>query len=113
MKEDTKTYSHLNPKPSFYACLYPELKQIALEHGYALAIHGSLARDLDLIAVAWNQEVKDHVDMIDEMLKAIGGTMFKSRQPYLNEKPHGRIVYTLSILGDWFVDISVIPPAKL
>lgn len=109
---ETKDYSKTNPKASFYACLYPELRNIALEHGYALAIHGSMARDLDLIAVAWQEKTEFHGIMIDEMCKAIGGTLFKSLEPKLDEKPHGRIVYTLCILGDWFIDISVIPPNR-
>lgn len=41
-----------NPAP-FYACLYPALCDRAREHGYALAIHGTVATDLDLIAVPW------------------------------------------------------------
>lgn len=107
---DNKCYSETNPKATFYACLLPELRQIAIDHGYTLAIHGSMARDMDLIAIAWVETPKDHDVMVDKMLKAIGGTMFKSHLPVIGEKPHGRLCYTLSILGDWFIDLSVIPP---
>lgn len=34
-----------------YACMYQELAEICRAHGYALAIHGSMARDFDLIAI--------------------------------------------------------------
>lgn len=47
----------LNSKPMFYACLLESLRKIAYENGYALAIHGSCARDLDLIAVRWNEVI--------------------------------------------------------
>lgn len=30
--------------PSLYAMLYPWIREIGLEHGYAVAIHGSLRR---------------------------------------------------------------------
>lgn len=34
--------------PSYYAVLYAELRVVARAHGYALGLHGSLRRDLDL-----------------------------------------------------------------
>ena len=40
----------------YAAALYPDLAEIAREHGYALAVHGSLARDFDLIAVPWREK---------------------------------------------------------
>jgi hypothetical protein len=106
---EPKDYKETNPRASFYACLLPELRQIAIDHGYTLAIHGSMARDLDLIAVPWAEQVQDHEIMVDKMLQAIGGTIFGAMLPQPGDKPHGRIVYTLSILGDWFIDLSVIP----
>lgn len=108
---ENKDYSQTNPKATFYACLYPELRQIAIKHGYALAIHGSMARDLDLIAVAWTENPSHYEVMFEEMAKQIGGTIFELNAPHKEvSKPHGRICYTLSILGDWFIDLSIIPP---
>ena len=43
-----------NPKPMFYACVLEGLRKIALKCGYALAVHGTCASDLDLIAVRWS-----------------------------------------------------------
>lgn len=105
-----KDYSQTNPRPQFYACHLAELRQIAIDHGYTLAIHGSMLRDLDLIAVAWIDKPKPHAEMIDKMLESIGGIMTDAHLPKPNEKPHGRLVYTLLIWGNWFLDISVIPP---
>lgn len=35
---------------TYYALLYPTLVEIGKKYGYAVALHGSLARDLDVIA---------------------------------------------------------------
>lgn len=34
-------------KASFYACIYENLKQVALECGWALGLHGSLNSDME------------------------------------------------------------------
>ncbi|HKB93311.1 MAG TPA: hypothetical protein VKC62_03635, partial [Gaiellaceae bacterium] len=36
-----------------YCYLVPILAEVAREHGYALAVHGTMARDLDLVAIPW------------------------------------------------------------
>ena len=50
-----KTPAQIKPNysPVYAAALYPDLAAICISHGYALAVHGSLARDFDLIAVPW------------------------------------------------------------
>lgn len=40
-------------KPQLYAFYFLKLKEIAKELGYNLVIDGSMARDLDLIAIPW------------------------------------------------------------
>lgn len=47
---DIKTKKQLRKR---YASYIPALQEIAMKHGYALAVHGSMARDLDLVAVPW------------------------------------------------------------
>lgn len=37
----------------FFACIYHGLCDVARARGYALAIHGTVTSDLDLIAVPW------------------------------------------------------------
>ena len=56
----------------FFACIYHGLCDIARKHGYALAIHGTVTTDLDLIAIPWTDEaveskilknaLMDHID---------------------------------------------------
>lgn len=49
-----------NRAPIYAACCYPDLAEIARGCGYALAVHGSLARDFDLIAIPWADVVESH-----------------------------------------------------
>ncbi len=105
----TKDYSETNPKATFYAVLYPKIREVGLKHGYAIALHGSMARDMDLIAYPWILECSDPDELILEIAEQIGVTMFEADFPTKGEKPHGRMAYTLSFVGDWFLDISVMP----
>jgi len=40
---------------AFYAVVYPTLRDVAKLHGYALAIHGTMTRDFDLVAIPWTE----------------------------------------------------------
>ena len=100
-------------KPVFYAVLYNSMKQAALECGYALALHGSMHGDMDLIAVPWVEEAK----VVDELVSAINDCLGHSVWSEHNltdkdEKPHDRVAYSLKIMADWYIDLSVIKPKK-
>lgn len=101
-------------KPANYApvyCgLYPELAEIVRKHGYALAIHGSLARDMDLICVPWIDVPADPQTVVEEIT-----TTFAIKQiGEVSVHEHGREVYTLSIsFGECFIDLSFMPRAAL
>ena len=89
-----------------YACLYPQLADICREHGYALAVHGSMARGFDLVCIPWVEQPSTPSTVVQAMidafaLKAIGEPEFKL---------HGRLVYTLAVLfGECFIDLSFMP----
>jgi hypothetical protein len=98
-------------KPAFYAVLYPSMKEVATNCGYTLAIHGSTARDMDLIAVPWVEDPKSVSTLVSELNKCLGNTVWSEHNLTNKEtKPHGRVSYTLSIGGNWFIDLSVTPP---
>jgi len=86
--------------------MYSDLAEIARRHGYALAVHGSLARDFDSICVPWTEKVSCPSTVVVSMesefaVKRIG-------LPSL--KQHGREVWTLSIgFGECFFDLSFMP----
>ena len=89
-----------------YCAIYPGLAEIARKHGYALAIHGSLARDADLICIPWVDAPSDPVAVISEMT-----TTYAIRQIGEPEaKKHGRVAYTISIaFGECALDLSFMP----
>ena len=47
----------------WYAILYTKLERIAWRYGYCLALHGSMARDLDLIALPWVATAEDPAEL--------------------------------------------------
>ncbi len=82
-----------NYAPTYAAAMYPELAEIARSHGYALAVHGSLARDLDLIAIPWTEDAGEPQGIIDDILKKFAVNLIGE----VGRKPHGRIAYTLCV----------------
>lgn len=98
-----------NYAPVYAAALYPQWAEIARTHGYALAVHGSLARDFDLIAVPWVDEPGEPQAVLNAITsqfaaKLVGGPP--------SQKPHGRLTYTLSIgFGECYADLSFMPRA--
>lgn len=107
----TKEEINMNPKATFYAVLYADFRKTAIECGYALALHGSMVRDMDLIAVAWTEDAKPVEELVSKINDCIGNTIWKERNLRDKElRMHGRITYTICIMGDWFIDLSVIPP---
>lgn len=88
----------IHAKPSFYAINFEPMKEIALKYGYNLVLHGSLNRDLDLIAIPWEKKVKSHRKMVKEFAEFIGGSIHHGgRSPIYSKKPHRRIVYVVDI----------------
>lgn len=64
-----------NPKPMFYAVLLHRFREIALAHGYALAVHGSMASDMDLLTVPWVEEVSEPLELARAFLKEMRTTV--------------------------------------
>lgn len=92
----------------YAAALYPDLAMIAREHGYALAVHGSLARDFDLIAVPWRE--KDKVSEPKVVVKAMKSRFAIKEIGEPDVTHHGRMRFTLSVgFSDSFVDLSFMP----
>lgn len=83
---------------------------VARQLGYAIGVHGTQLRDLDLIAVPWTDEAVPAAELVESIAYAIPGvTHVKSEK-----KPHGRLGWTILPLyrwgiDSWYVDISVMP----
>jgi hypothetical protein len=124
-------------KPQLYAYYFLALKEIAFEFGYNLVVHGSMARDMDLIAIPWIDDPKPELDMIDALCKHMTGyTAHRDgwKEVYLyKEQPGGRHSYVIQLNrggyqrnndGDiadpikfvedpqYYIDISVTPPTR-
>jgi hypothetical protein len=89
-----------------YCALYPELCEYFRAHGYALAIHGSLSRDFDLIAVPWVENPTEPAAVIESISKQFALEPIGT----LTDKLHGRQVCTMRIsYGQCFLDLSFMP----
>ena len=97
-----------NYGPFYAAGLYPKLSELFRSHGYALAVHGSVGTDFDLIAVPWVDEAGDPADVITEVLSKFAFDEMPAHGP--TTKPHSRVAYKLHMsFGDCALDISFTP----
>jgi hypothetical protein len=97
-----------NLGPFYAAGLYPKLAEIFRAHGYALAVHGSLANDFDLIAVPWVDEAGDPQGVLDELMSKFAFDRDHDRG--LTAKPHSRVAYKIHMsFGNCSLDISFTP----
>lgn len=93
-----------------YACLYPQLAEIARSHGYCLATHGSMARDFDLVCIPWVEYPSEPQAVVDSItstfaIREVGEPEFKL---------HNRLVYTIAVkFGECFIDLSFMPAVKM
>ena len=111
-------------RPGLYTLYYEHLKLIANEYGYNLVIHGSMNRDLDLIAIAWVDRPDSEQEMIKEFQQYLTGiiTTKGNGDVHYTILPGGRHAYTIDLNrgdkdGEWmryadsefYLDISVTP----
>ena len=101
--------------PAIYCSIYSVLHEVAKDNGYALAVHGSMSRDFDILAVPWIENPSP----AHELFEAIKGRIdfYWSNDPKHDIpeiKPHGRIAYNILLDGGFFLDLSIMPtkPAK-
>ena len=98
-----------NNAPFYAAGLYPKLAEIFRSHGYALAVHGSVGTDFDLIAVPWVDEAGDPADVIKEVTSKFAFDKIPD-QHKPTPKPHSRLAWKLFLsFGDCSLDISFTP----
>lgn len=94
--------------PFYAAGLYPRLAEHFREHGYALAVHGSVASDFDLVAVPWVEDAADPQHVIDTLAPKVAAKFARYDDP--TPRPHGRIAYKLALsFENCALDISFTP----
>ena len=109
------------PTPIEFLDMLPAIREAARKLGYAVGLHGTLARDFDLIACPWTEEASHPDDVAEAIKEAAGcvrwrvyrgqGCLSRRNQ---DDKPHGRLTYAF----DWdhknydnrgYIDLSVMP----
>jgi hypothetical protein len=110
---------------TLYATLMPRLIPVARRHGYALAVHGSMSRDCDLVAIPWTAEAVQPLELAKALRDAAGGH-FKHAdydQNWSDEqltkaasgKLHGRFSLPIHFTEEGgngaYIDLSIMPPS--
>src|SRR4051794_25830696 len=80
------------------------LRFVGAQHGYAIAVHGSQQRDLDVVAVPWTDEACDaetFVEALREAFKTYDLTALHSEgdHPLPRRMPHGRMCWPFHFGG--------------
>lgn len=94
--------------PSLYALLYPAIVEAARPLGYAIALHGSMGRDLDLIAVPWVEDAAAPADLVAAISDQIGAFVQETKGGECG-KPHGRLGFVLHLTGGAYIDLAIMP----
>lgn len=91
---------------------YSVLAKCARNHGYALTVHGSMLRDVDLVAIPWVRRCHAPSTLM-KALKGIVLAMAGNEKVYvrINKeptlKPHGRLGWSLYFSRDAYLDVSI------
>lgn len=98
-----------NGRTAFYACMWEDIRQCAMDCGWAVSLHGSLASDMDIMAMPWVENAISFKEMIDRISNLFKDNDMSSQYVITyNEKPHNRVVATIPIFSDFYLDISTI-----
>lgn len=92
-----------------YARYYTMIRTTAWQCGYAIGLHGSFTRDLDLIAAPWTPQALPPELLIKQIEWR---TDLKRQEEAFREKPHGRMCWSLLLPGftdPRWIDLSVMP----
>lgn len=95
---------------AFYWRNLRSINKAARRCGYAIGLHGSLSRDLDLVAVPWTKKATSAEALI-EAIRKVTGTWESPTDPPA-DRPHGRRTWCLHFGQGPYLDISVMPRSK-
>ena len=98
-----------NGRPAFYAAMYEDIRQCAMDKGWAVALHGSLASDMDIMAMPWTEKAEPFSSLVDAISKLFTSNDLTDFYTITyNEKPYNRVVATIPRWEDFYLDISMI-----
>lgn len=92
------------------------MRRVARDAGYAITVHGSLARDIDLVAIPWVDAPPPATpEFLVTRLCAVIASVTGRCNPMKGwaDKPHGRKAKTILVWGSRFgsvdIDLSIMP----
>lgn len=89
------------------------IKKAAHQQGYAVAWHGSLVKDIDLLAAPWTDDAVEPSVLVERVC-TYAGVWVNPQHEQPVQKPHGRQAWSLHVLGtSVWVDFSVMPLLKV
>lgn len=99
---------------AFFTSRLPAIREAAREHGYAIGLHGSLRRDMDLIAVPWSESASDKEVLAHAIAQAACGITRLGQYDWVM-KPLGRVATSIPVCwaswhneaGTGHIDLSV------
>lgn len=86
---------------ALYLLITQRVRKIAREHGYAVGLHGSIKRDLDLIIVPWVEKPTPSRRVLELIASEVHGAISVAER-----KPRGRVAYCVVIGQGLYLDIS-------
>ena len=105
-KRNTAYYGIIDPD---YARIFTIIRILAWSEGYAVAMHGSFTRDLDLIAIPWTKFACEPEHLIRRI---VDGTELRLNGHPPTQKEHGRLAHTLlfpKFADPRWIDFSIMP----
>lgn len=91
--------------------LYPRIALVAREHGYAAALHGTCARDVDIIFVPWKKGAARVSVFVPALAEAIGGFIEvegEPKEPFINKPIQGGYSCVIHLGGGPYLDCLII-----
>ena len=100
----------------FFESRLPAIREAARDHGYAIGVHGSMRRDMDLIAAPWRDGASDADTLAHAVAMAACGITRDGHYEW-EKKPVGRLAtcipicwtYRSGVPSDGHIDLSVMP----
>jgi hypothetical protein len=101
----------------FYLSKLKAIREAAKACGYAVAIHGSMDRDFDLIAVPWVDGALSADELAEAVRAMVNGKIHptaihhvdKIERPNPIDRPHGRRAWVIHLGMGPYIDLSVMP----
>jgi len=107
-----QAWIELADRPAIYERLLPEIRDAAWRLGYCIAVHGTMRRDFDLVAVPWIEAAAPAEQLVLAIMEAVGADpIYLECRQQPTRKPHGRLAWSLhlKLCPHLYVDLSVMP----